>query len=442
MIKAREIAVQALREVEVKNTKSDTALTRLFVRKSMESVDRAFTMQIVYGTLREKMKIDHVISQFYRHSLAKMDIDVKNILRIGIYQLLFLDKVPRWAAVNESVELAKKLKGQFLGNLVNGVLRNISNNAETIEFNVKGGTFADQIALKYSHPKWLLERWINIYGFSDAQRIMESNNEIPKITFRINRLKTSPTTFQEKLQTQNVTFEPSSLNEFLTPERFFDLEPFLETGELSVQSESQALVCRLLSPKPGDKILDMCAAPGGKSTYMAEMMENQGSVLSLDLYENKLENIQSLAQALGISIIKTQAHDATTFNSSEKYDAVLLDAPCSGTGVLARRAELRWRLKESELKALTELQYKLLKNATGLVKEGGYLVYSTCSIEPEENTELINTFLAEHKEWEIEPATNILPNELHRFVSGDGTLTLLPHLHGLDGAFAVRLKRK
>ncbi len=442
MMKAREIAVQALREVEVKQAKSDTALSRLFINKGLESVDRAFTMQIVYGTLREKMKIDHVIAQFYRHSLSKMDIDVKNILRIGIYQLLFLDKVPKWAAVNESVELAKKLKGQFLGNLVNGVLRNISNNADTIEFNVKGGTFADQIALKFSHPKWLLERWINIYGFSEAQRIMETNNEIPKISFRINRLKTNPDTFQAKLHEHNISVQSSELEDFLIPERFFDLEPFIQSGELSVQSQSQALVCQLLSPKPGQKVLDMCAAPGGKSTYLAELMNNEGEILSLDLYENKLGNIESLAGTLGISIIQTRAHDATTYKSPEKYDAVLLDAPCSGTGVLARRAELRWRLKESELAVLSALQLKLLQNAMELVKDEGVIVYSTCSIEPEENSELIDTFLKDNPDWDIDPATHILPEAYHRFVAENGTLTLLPHLHGIDGAYAVRLKRK
>lgn len=442
MMKAREIAVQALREVEVNHAKSDTALTRLFLRKGLESVDRAFTMQIVYGTLREKMKIDHVIAQFYRHSLTKMDIDVKNILRIGIYQLLFLDKVPRWAAVNESVELAKKLKGQFLGNLVNGMLRNISNNAESIEFNVAGGTFADQIALKFSHPKWLLERWITIYGFSDAQRIMETNNEIPKISFRINALKTSPESFKQKLQQQNISVQASDLEDFLIPERFFDLEPFIETGELSVQSLSQALVCRLVAPKSGQKVLDMCAAPGGKSTYLAELMQNQGEILSLDLYENKLQNIQSLAKSLGISIIQTLAHDAATFKSDQKFDTVLLDAPCSGTGVLSRRAELRWRLKASELDTLSNLQQNLLNNAVELVKDDGILVYSTCSIEPEENAELIKGFLSDHPDWQIEPATSVLPESFHNFVADDGSLTLLPHVHGIDGAFAVRLSRK
>ncbi|ACF13742.1 sun protein [Chloroherpeton thalassium ATCC 35110] len=442
MMKAREIAVQALREVEVNHAKSDTALNHFFSITALEPVDRAFTMQIVYGTLREKMKIDHVIKQFYRHDYDKMDIDVKNILRIGAYQLLFLSKVPRWAAVNESVELAKKLKGQFLGNLVNGVLRNISNNLESVDFSIQGGTFADQIALKYSHPRWLLERWISTYGFLEAQNIMEANNLIPRIAFRINRLKNAPEKFQQKLLAENVTFRKSILPDFVIPDRFFDLEPFLSTGEVSVQSEAQALACRLLNPQPGQKVLDMCAAPGGKSTYLAEMMANAGQITSLDLYDNKLEDIDRLASALGIDIISTIKHDATRFSHEEGFDAILLDAPCTGTGVLSRRAELRWRLSEADLAALSNLQYQLLENAAKMAKPDAAIVYSTCSIEPEENQVLIEKFLNAHPEWQLQSAIEILPDEFHEVVHDKGYISLLPGKNGFDGAFSARLVRK
>ncbi|NTW48367.1 MAG: 16S rRNA (cytosine(967)-C(5))-methyltransferase [Chlorobiales bacterium] len=441
-MKAREIAVHTLREIELNHVKSDTSLNRHFGSTPLAAVDRAFTMQIVYGTLREKMKIDHVLSQFYRHNFDQMDIDVKNILRIGVYQLMFLGKVPRWAAVNESVELAKKMKGQFLGNLVNGVLRNISNHLGTIEFSIKGGTFADQIALKFSHPKWLLERWIASYGFPTAQQIMEANNQIPKIAFRINRIKTTQEALIAKLEQENIPYEKSRLADLIIPERFFDLEPFLHTGEVSVQSEAQALACQLLNPKPDQCGLDMCAAPGGKSTYLAELMENKGTITSLDLYENKLLDISNLAKTLGITIIKTTRHDAITFSSPEKFDFVLLDAPCTGTGVLSRRAELRWRLKPDDIRTMSGLQSRLLENAAKLVKDDGVIVYSTCSIEPEENGQLIDAFLSQHPEWKIQPATDVLPADLHDLVGENGTITLLPSENGMDGAFSVRLIRK
>lgn len=441
-MKAREIAVHTLREVELNHIKSDTALNRHFSSAQMTAVDRAFTMQIVYGTLREKMKIDHVLAQFYRHNFDQMDVDVKNILRIGVYQLMFLGKVPRWAAVNESVELAKKMKGQFLGNLVNGVLRNISNHIGTIEFTVKGGTFADQIALKYSHPKWLLERWIASYGFPMSQQIMDANNQVPKIAFRINKLKTTPDAFFEKLVQENIPFEKSRLADFVIPERFFDLEPFLQTGEVSVQSEAQGIACLLLNPKPGQCGLDMCAAPGGKSSFLAELMENKGKITSLDLYDNKLQDISTQAKVLGIDIIETIRHDATTFASPEKFDFVLLDAPCTGTGVLSRRAELRWRLKLDDIKIMSELQAKLLENAAQLVKDEGTIVYSTCSIEPEENTQLIEAFLSRHSEWKIQPANEVLPENLHDLVAENGSVTILPSESGLDGAFSARLVKK
>jgi 16S rRNA (cytosine967-C5)-methyltransferase len=439
---AREVAVNILREVDYGGVKSDTAITNYFSASELDAIDKAFAMHVIYGTLREKMKIDFIIQQFYKHDYNKMDADVKNILRIGVYQLFYLSKVPKWAAVNESVELAKRLKNQFLGNLVNGVLRNIANNLESVSFKVKGGTFADQIALQYSHPKWLLDRWLERFGFSEAQELMSSNNQIPKVSFRINPLKSSPSTFRAMLHEKQIPFQETALSDFVVPERFFDLEPFLKEGLVSVQSISQGLACLLLAPKAGEQILDMCAAPGGKSTFLAEQMRNTGRLVAIDLYDNKIHQIQAAAAALGISIIETEKADARKFAPAEKFDKVLLDAPCSGTGVLARRAELRWRLSPNDIAEMQILQRELLDNAARRVKENGAIVYATCSLEPEENFRQIERFLDAHPDWTVQRATEVLPPTLHQFVCESGAIEILPHRHHLDGAFSIRLVKK
>lgn len=439
---AREIAVKVLKDVETGKAKSDTIINNYFNQSSLERLDKAFAMEMVYGTLRERAKIDHIIQQFYNHDYQKMDVDIRNILRIGVYQLFYLTKVPKWAAVNESVELAKKLKNQFLGNLVNGVLRNISNNIETINFKVKGGTFADQIALQYSHPKWLLARWLTRFSLQEAQDLMSANNTPPTISFRINPLKTTLAEVEQMLSEKQVHYKTSLLENFLIPEKFFDMEELLKMGYASVQSEAQAIACMLLGAKPGDQILDMCAAPGGKSTFLAEQMRNTGKILALDLYGNKLQDISRLATTLGISIIETAKQDARLFQTEEKFDRVLLDAPCSGTGVLSRRAELRWRLSPNDITTLAKTQRELLNNATRLVKDEGIIVYSTCSIEPEENQQLVNAFLYDRPDWMIQDAREVLPTALHHLVNPQGAVEILPHIHHLDGAYAVRFIRR
>ncbi len=439
---AREIAVKVLKDVETGKAKSDTIINGYFNQSSLERLDKAFAMEMVYGTLRERAKIDHIIQQFYNHDYQKMDVDIRNILRIGVYQLFYLTKVPKWAAVNESVELAKKLKNQFLGNLVNGVLRNISNNIETINFKVKGGTFADQIALQYSHPKWLLERWLTRFSLQEAQDLMTANNTPPTISFRINPLKTTLAEVEQMLSEKQVHYKKSLLENFLIPEKFFDMEELLKMGYVSVQSEAQAIACMLLGAQPGERILDMCAAPGGKSTFLAEQMRNTGKILALDLYGNKLQDINRLATTLGISIIETAKQDARLFQTEEKFDRVLLDAPCSGTGVLSRRAELRWRLSPNDITTLAKTQRELLDNATRLVKDEGIIVYSTCSIEPEENQQLVNAFLYDRPDWMIQDAREVLPTALHHLVNPQGAVEILPHIHHLDGAYAVRFIRR
>ncbi len=439
---AREIAIKVLKEVEVGKSKSDTAISHYFNESSLEALDKAFAMQVIYGTLRERMKIDHVIEQFYNHDFKKMDPDVRNILRIGVYQLFYLTRVPKWAAVNESVELAKKTKNQFLGNLVNGVLRNIANNLESVTFKVKGGTFADQVALQYSHPKWLLERWLQRFSFQEAQDIMAANNQIPRVAFRVNRLKTTPEAVETLLSEKQLSFQKSFIDGFIVPERFFDMESFLKDGLVSVQSESQGIACLLVDPKRGERILDMCAAPGGKSTFMAERMQNEGKIVALDLYQSKISDIHRGANTLGVKILESAKIDARQYHSDEKFDRVLLDAPCTGTGVLSRRAELRWRLSPNDVTAMAKLQRELLENAVTLTKDHATLVYSTCSIEPEENWQLIEAFLDDHSDWKVENAKDILPESLHQFVNEHGAVEILPHKHHLDGAFAVRLVKK
>lgn len=440
---ARELSVKILKDIDHGKHKADVILTRHLDSSTLNTVDKALVMQLTYGVVRQKMTLDFVIQTFYKHDFGKMDTDIKNILRIGIYQMMYLTRIPKWAAVNESVEIAKTVKNQFLGNLVNGILRNVGNNLDTLEFKVKGGSFDDQLALRHSHPVWFVTRWTQRFGFPEVERLLEANNKTPHVSFRINTLKTTPEAFFKTLDEAKVQYEKSKIDEtFFTPHNFFDLKPSLDAGLVSVQSESQSMACKLLAVKESDLVLDMCAAPGGKSVALAQQMKNGGKIISLDLYVNKLKLINDLAKKLGVTNIQTVEGDAREFTYQQKFDKILLDAPCSGTGVVAKRVELRWQRTPQDLADLAELQKALLNNAVNNLADGGAIVYSTCSIEAEENEDMATWFLQQHTDFRIQDATEVLPDNVHPFVSAFGAVEVFPHRHGIDGAFAVRFVRK
>jgi len=423
---ARELALRLLIELDGMK-KSDELLNRMLERSNLERNDRALARELVAGTLKYRLQCDFVIERFYRHDYRKAAEVLKHILRLGAYQLLHLDRVPRSAAVNESVKLARKFKGDHLSRLVNGLLRNISKATIDLEGWTAELPEAQRLSILYSYPEWLTERWIENYGAETAAAIMAYGNRPPMTTYRINLLKTDHATLLAKSEFADATqvANDEGLDRFFFSKSFERMEPLLRDGLVSVQNPTQGLACLLAAPQPGSTVIDLCAAPGGKSTFMAELMQNRGRVIALDRTPAKVERLASNTEALGLTIIEPREGDALTFDPECAVDTILLDAPCTGTGVLGRRAELRWRTTPEKLRELADLQKAMLDRAASLLQPGGVLVYATCSVEPEENEQQAEAFLQRHPE----------------FVAEQSRLTLPGSREGFDGGFAVRFRK-
>jgi 16S rRNA (cytosine967-C5)-methyltransferase len=442
MITARELALNVLQSLETGTQRSDQILHRTLQHTALNRIDRALSTGLVNGVLRYRLQLDFIIGRFYHHNLGKAAPVMKNILRLGVYQILFLDKVPDWAAVNECVKLARKYKGDRMSKLVNGVLRKITPESVTLDEWLKEKKTEEQLAVHYSHPQWLVERWIAAYGKEKCEGILSYNNQFPLFGFRINRLKPSAEDFFSDPAMATVIHEESCIENIFISKDFSTFEPAVIEGRLTVQNPTQALACLLLNPAPGSNVLDLCAAPGGKATFMAELMGNNGRITAVDRYEQKLVKIEAHADALGITIIKTIAEDARNFRPEIPPDAILLDAPCSGTGVLGRRAELRWKLNHETLQELRTLQAELLDHAAGLLDIDGILVYATCSIEAEENSMQIQAFLHRHPDFIAEPLVDRIPAPFRPGNDAEGAILTLPGEHpGFDGGFCQRLRK-
>ncbi len=442
MTTARELALHVLQSLETGKQRSDQILHRTLQNSALNRIDRALTTGLVNGVLRYRFQLDFIIGRFYHHNLEKAAPVMKNILRLGVYQILFLSKVPDWAAVNECVKLARKYKGERMSKLVNGVLRKITPESVTLEEWLKEKKVEEQLAVKYSHPQWLVERWIEVYGREKCETILSYNNQFPSFGFRINRLKNSARQFFSDPIMAGSMHEESGIENFFLSKDFSAFEPAVIDGRLTVQNPTQALACLLLNPPPGSNVLDLCAAPGGKATFMAELMENNGQIIAVDHYEQKLVKIGSHARALGITIIRAVAEDARSFTLEIRPNAILLDAPCTGTGVLGRRAELRWKLTSETLRELLVLQVELLDHAAELLNEDGVLVYATCSIEPEENSLQIDAFLRRHPDFIALPVGEHLPEPFRQSNEGKGAILTLPGEHpGFDGGFCQLLRK-
>lgn len=440
---ARETALRVLQELEAGNRKSEEVLNRMLERSGAGRSDRALARELVSGTLKYRLQCDFVISKFYRHDYAKAAPVLKNILRLGTYQLLHLDRVPRPAAVDECVKLARKFKGDHLSRLVNGVLRKISPASATLDEWTAGMGDAERLSVLHSCPGWLVGRWLVRYGLERTEAMLRHGNLPPATAYRVNRLKCSPEQVAEKVGEDGVRRLGDGLGNVFFTQEFSRMEPLLDAGIVSVQNPSQGLACLLAAPEPGSTVYDMCAAPGGKSIFMAELMGNQGRILSLDRTPAKVRRIGENAGTLGITIIEPKEGDALDFDPGCVPDTILLDAPCTGTGVLGRRAELRWRTGPEKLEELVRLQSALLDRAAGLLAHGGVLVYATCSVEPEENERQVAAFLDRHPEFGHDDLPDGFPKAFLPAEHGKGWMLTLPgEREGFDGAFAARLRKR
>lgn len=440
-ITAREIALKVINDINVNGAYANIALSREISRHSLSDQDRRFVTELVYGTIKAGETLDWLLGHYVSRPLNKIAPVVCNILRMGIYQIFFLSKVPVSAACNQAVELVKKYGHTGTVKFVNAVLRNAARSPDKAIYPDKEIQPAKYLSLKYFHPEWLTERWVARLGIQAAEELCRVNNFTPPLSLRTNTLKTNRNELLDILAAEGVVCEASKW----TPEGILCHEypalatlKSLQSGLFQIQDESSMLVAHVLQPRPGDFILDACGAPGGKSTHIAALMENKGRVISTDLYDHKLALTRENATRLGIEIIETHAVDATKLGGMypAQADRVLVDAPCSGLGVLRRKPDSRWRKNEIMLMDLPKLQSAILHSAANCVKPGGILVYSTCTTEPEENEEVVKAFLAERTEFLLQPAGEYLPNKLPVEM-----LQLWPHIDNVDGFFIVRMLR-
>lgn len=431
--------------LDTKESQADELLSSLLSNPALSRKDKAFITQLVYGVLRWRNRLDWIIELFSKRRLAKMTPWIINILRLGVYQLLFLDRVPSSAAVNESVVLAHRYGHKGTAGLVNAVLREVNRKREGIDYPDRVEDPVFYLSVVHSHPRWLVERWLGRYGFEKTEKICRENNSLPWLTIRVNLLKTSVGDLRQELMKEGLGALPCYYSsEGLRLEFNADLfyRRSFKEGLFQVQDEASILVSHLLDPHPGRNILDVCAAPGGKATHIAELMENRGKLFAGDSRRRRLKMLKENFKRLGAENFRIFCADATMplpFKSD--FDGVLVDAPCSSLGVVRRNPDIKWKRKESDIDSLTRVQLKILGNASSSVKKGGVLVYSTCSNEPEESRGIIKTFLERNQDFFVDDPRPSLPKNTHVLIDNHGYFESFPYNHGMDGFFAARLRK-
>jgi 16S rRNA (cytosine967-C5)-methyltransferase len=441
----RAICLDILDRTKGADAHPDRLLTDSFKRyRYLTSLDRAFLTELTYGVIRWRERLDWVIRHFSKIPFEKVEPGTLNILRLGLYQILFLSRTPSSAAVNESVELAKRVRGKGGAGFVNAVLRSSIRQKDEIRYPDREQDPALHISVGQSHPLWLVERWIKELGVEETLRICKFNNQISPLTLRTNTLKINRADLIEKLREKELKPLPATFSEegilLQDPPPTSEL-PFLKEGLYMIQDEASQLITSVADPKPGERILDACAAPGGKTTHMAQTMENLGEIYALDLSKGKLGWIEEMCQRLGIKIVKTIKGNAAAslpISKGRVFDRVLADVPCSGFGTLRKNPDLKWRRGEKDIKRLSELQLSILGNLSGYLKDGGVLVYSTCTLFHEENEDVVERFLNEHPAFRLDEIREVLPEKCHPFIQR-GQFKSFPPKNGMDGFFAARM---
>lgn len=436
---ARDTALRVLSAGRTASAWADASLKAQLQRDGLSGAEAALATRMVYGVLQNRALLDFYLGAYCTQKVGHLQPPLADILRLGAYQILFLDKVPDRAAVNESVELAKRNKRGQAAGLVNAVLRKVSLNKDTLP-PIPRRDEAQYLSVRYSHPKWLVKRLLTLLGREEAEAFLAADNGIVPLTVQVNTLKTTAEDLAAELTAAGVTAAPHpwvpDCLELSGSGDLTALEAF-QTGKFFVQDPAAKLVSLISAPKKGQRVIDVCAAPGGKSFGAAIAMEDRGEVLACDLHENKLSRIEAGAARLGLKSIWDFAADGTVFRPewAESADVVLVDAPCSGLGIIRKKPDIRYKSPD-DLFTLTVAQSTILENAARYVKPSGTLIYSTCTILPEENGQVVDGFLSGHPEFSRETFT--LPAPMGE---QPGELTLWPHRHGTDGFYICRLRR-
>ena len=440
-MKAREIALQILYDIEKNNNYSNIAINKHFKELEISNQDRGLATELVYGVIENKNYLDYIIDKLSKVKSKKLDTYVKLLLRMGIYQIVMLNSISEYAAVNETVNLAKKYSKRS-SSFINAILRNVIRDKENI---VKVDIENDKImylSTRYSYNPWMIKHWIKTFGEEFTEDLLEANLEKPNLYLRVNTIKTSREKLIKKLNELNIkATKVQGIEEAIKVENMKNIENniLFKDGLFTIQDISSMIVGKVINPKENSLVLDVCSAPGGKTTHLATIMNNTGTVVSRDIFPHKLKLIKNSVDRLGLTNVEIEKFDASILdeNSLGKFDYVLADVPCSGLGIIKRKPEIKYKEK-LEIKGLPEIQNKILENAAKYVNENGILVYSTCTIDDRENIEVINNFLENNEDFVLEPITNV---DVDLDDQEKGYLRIYPNIHGMDGFFIAKLKR-
>jgi 16S rRNA (cytosine967-C5)-methyltransferase len=438
-ISAREIALKVLIGYPGR-AKPDVLLEEMLVAHDPERRERALATQLVSGTIKWRNLIDYIIRHLSRKGRV-VSPPVLNILRLSLYQLVFLDRVPAYGATSEGVNLAKKYGDRFQAGYVNAILRRYLREKESIPFPDLDRDPVKHISVVHSHPPWLVRRWLKRFTPQEAVGLAEANNRIPDIGLRVNRLESTVEEVADALREEGAEIESQgslgSDHIYVRGISPVETSPTHSRGLVQVQDAASTLVSRVLSPAAGSRTVDLCSAPGGKATHLYELMEGKGTLVANDVSLHRLLDVRKNAGRLGHERMLFAVSDGRRAAFGD-VDFLLVDAPCTGLGVLARRWDLRWAKREKDIRRMSEFQKVLLDAAIGIVKPGGIVVYSTCSIEPEENEQVVEAVISGREDLRLTDIGRFVPSEV---VYKDGMMQTLPHLHGVDGMFAARLER-
>ncbi|MCM0083997.1 16S rRNA (cytosine(967)-C(5))-methyltransferase RsmB [Geomonas sp. Red32] len=440
----RRAAFDILVRIERERSFADILLDHELTHGMITGADRGLLTELVYGVLRRQATLDHIIGQFSKQRPHKLELVVRLLLRLGLYQCFYLDRVPVSAAVNETVNLAKQIVPRASG-FINAVLRNADRGRDAIVYPDREADPAEYLAIRYSHPAWLTSQWLRQLG-EEAEPLAAAMAEPPPITVRANRLRTSRDGLIKRLEGEGVTAAATSWSpdgvRLSHAGAVTRLASFQE-GLFTVQDESSQLAPIFLDPKEGERILDACAAPGGKTTQIAQLTGDKGEILACDVSQKKLRLIRETCDRLGISSVRTFSMDATAPSAALgdlRFRKILVDAPCSGLGVIRRNPEGKWWKSPADLPQLAATQLAILENLSGYLEAGGTLVYATCSTTVQENEEVLDRFLERHPEFVVEDLRPLFPS-LSPLFTERGFFRSWPHRDGMDGFFAGRLKK-
>lgn len=442
----RHLAVDILDQVQKSKSFAGYLLDeRLDAYDLSGTNDGRLLTHLVYGVLRLRGHLDWILAKLCRSNWEKTDESIKNILRMGLFQLKFNNRLPAFAVVDEAVKVAKNISPDKRG-LVNAVLRNYLRHGSSIEFPAREKNPAEFIAAFHSHPLWLVKNWLKLFGLKNTQAMCAANNELPPLTLRTNTLKISRAELKETLTEagfilKDTPFSPDGLiiNNTASP---IQKTVFFRKGYLRLQDEASQLISYLVNPQSSGSILDVCAGTGGKTTHLAAILKNNGKILAADYDSKKIVELKKDSARLGINIIETRQADLTEGLPEflkEKFDSVLVDAPCTGLGTLRRNPEIKWHTTAADLPGFTRKQNIILQNASKAVNRGGRLIYCTCSLLPQENENVINEFLKLNPHFSVSPPSGFIAP---RLIDSNGHFRTFPHLHNMDGFFAVCLIRQ